>query len=156
LALELGGNDAGIVLPNTAIEPVLDKLFWGYFFPLTVIADATDDMRVVREEQFGPVVPVIKYGAVEDALKRANAIDLGLGGSVWGNDREEVARIAQRLQCGTAWVNQHGTLNPFVAADDPPVRDDAEVVEERHDGSQELLDSATVGRCVDVQHAGAT
>jgi acyl-CoA reductase-like NAD-dependent aldehyde dehydrogenase len=113
LALELGGNDAGIVLPNTAIEPVLDKLFWGYFFPLTVIADATDDMRVVREEQFGPAVPVIKYGAVEDALKRANALDLGLGGSVWGNDREEVARIAQRLQCGTAWVNQHGTLNPF-------------------------------------------
>jgi acyl-CoA reductase-like NAD-dependent aldehyde dehydrogenase len=85
----------------------------GYFFPLTVIADATDEMRVVSEEQFGPVIPVIKYDTVEDALRRANALEVGLGGSVWGNDKEAAAQVAQRLQCGTAWVNQHGTLNPL-------------------------------------------
>lgn len=198
LTLELGGNDAGIVLPNTNLEPLLDNLFWGcflnagqtcaalkrlyvhedqyesvctrfaehvagipigngmdeqtligplsnkmqydkvcglvedarragarilcggepshgpgYLYPLTVIADATDDMRVVREEQFGPVIPVVRYRTVEEALEKANALDVGLGGSVWGDDKEEASRLAQRLECGTAWVNQHGTLNPL-------------------------------------------
>ena len=198
VTLELGGNDAGIVLPGTNIEPLLDKLFWGcfinagqtcaalkrlyvhqdqydeivkkfseyvakipvgngldpqnligpvsnkmqldkvaayvddarargativtggvrpkppgFFYPLTVIADAADDMRVVKEEQFGPVIPIVKYKTVDEAIGRANALDVGLGGSVWGNDPQEAARFASRLECGTAWVNQHGTLHPM-------------------------------------------
>ena len=198
LTLELGGNDAGIILPGTTIEPLLEKLFWGcfinagqtcaalkrlyvhesqyeevvqklaayvskipvgdgasagvligpvsnamqlskvekyvedarargarivtggkrlerkgYFFPLTVIADARDDMRVVSEEQFGPVIPVISYRTVDEAVQRANSLEVGLGGSVWGNDTAEAARVAARLECGTAWVNQHGALHPL-------------------------------------------
>ncbi len=198
VTLELGGNDAGIVLPGTRIEPLLEKLFWGcfinagqtcaalkrlyvhqdqydevvkkfsdyvaripvgngldpknligpvsnkmqldkvagyvddarasgativtggvrpkapgYFYPLTVIAHASDDMRVVKEEQFGPVIPIVKYATVEEAIQRANSLDVGLGGSVWGNDPEEAARYASRLECGTAWVNQHGALHPM-------------------------------------------
>jgi acyl-CoA reductase-like NAD-dependent aldehyde dehydrogenase len=85
----------------------------GYLYPLTVIADATDDMRVVKEEQFGPVIPVISYRTVDEAIARANSLDVGLGGSVWGNDAEEAARYAERLECGTAWVNQHGALHPM-------------------------------------------
>jgi acyl-CoA reductase-like NAD-dependent aldehyde dehydrogenase len=85
----------------------------GYFYPLTVIADATDDMRIVREEQFGTVIPVLKYKTVEEAIARANSLDVGLGGSVWGDDKAEAARFAQQLECGTAWVNQHGALNPM-------------------------------------------
>ncbi|MBV8740520.1 MAG: aldehyde dehydrogenase family protein, partial [Sinobacteraceae bacterium] len=85
----------------------------GYLYPLTVIADATDEMRVVREEQFGPVIPVLRYRSVTEALERANALEVGLGGSVWGNDPEEAARLASQLECGTAWVNQHGTLHPM-------------------------------------------
>src|SRR5215469_6678656 len=198
VTLELGGNDAGIILPGTKIEPLLEKLFWGcflnagqtcaalkrlyvhsdqydevvekfaayvakipvgngldpknligpvsnrmqldkvaayvddardrgarivtggvrpegpgYFYPLTVVADVTDDMRIVKEEQFGPAIPIIKYRSIDEAIARANSLDVGLGGSVWGNDPQEAARYASRLECGTAWVNQHGTLHPL-------------------------------------------
>jgi acyl-CoA reductase-like NAD-dependent aldehyde dehydrogenase len=85
----------------------------GYFYPLTVIANARDDMRVVKEEQFGPVIPLVKYKTVEEAIERANSLEVGLGGSVWGNDPQEAAGYASRLECGTAWVNQHGTLHPM-------------------------------------------
>ena len=198
VTLELGGNDAGIILPGTNIEPLLEKLFWGcfinagqtcaalkrlyvhadqyeevvakfaayvekipvgngldpknligpvsnrmqldkvanyvedarargarivtggarpegpgFFYPLTVVADATDDMRIVKEEQFGPAIPIIKYRSVDEAIQRANALEVGLGGSVWGNDPNEAAKYASRLECGTAWVNQHGALHPL-------------------------------------------
>jgi acyl-CoA reductase-like NAD-dependent aldehyde dehydrogenase len=198
LTLELGGNDAGIVLPNTKIDALLEKLFWGcflnagqtcaalkrlyvhedqyeevvskfaayvqgiplgdgmqavnligpvsnkmqfdkvvalvdaarsqgarivtggvspsppgYLYPLTLIADATDHMRVVREEQFGPVLPILKYRNIDEALERANSLDVGLGGSVWGDDASAAAKVAAKLECGTAWVNQHGVLHPF-------------------------------------------
>jgi acyl-CoA reductase-like NAD-dependent aldehyde dehydrogenase len=200
LTLELGGNDAGIILPGTRIDPLLEKLFWGcflnagqtcaclkrlfvhesqyeevarklaefagkipmgngldpknligpltnaaqrdyvaelvddarskgarvlvggvkptgkgYFYPLTVVADVTDEMRIVKEEQFGPAIPVIKYKTVEEAIARANALDVGLGGSVWGDDLKQAASCARRLECGTAWVNQHGPLHPLAS-----------------------------------------
>lgn len=199
LTLELGGNDAGIILPGTDVAPLLEKLFWGcflnsgqtcaalkrlyvhedqyeevvrqfsdyvagipvgdgldpanligpltnrmqldkvasyvdeartrgarivtggerrdgsgYFYPLTVVADVTDDMQVVKEEQFGPVIPIIKYRTIDEAIERANSVDVGLGGSVWGNDPLEAAALASQLQCGTVWINQHGVVNPMV------------------------------------------
>jgi acyl-CoA reductase-like NAD-dependent aldehyde dehydrogenase len=198
ITLELGGNDAGIILPGTKIEPLLEKLFWGcfinagqtcaalkrlyvhssqyeevvakfadymskipvgngldpknligplnnkmqldkvasyvdearargarivlggvrpkgpgFFYPLTLVADVTDDMLIVKEEQFGTVVPVIKYETVDEAITRANSLNVGLGGSVWGDDPAKAAEIASRLECGTAWVNQHGGLHPM-------------------------------------------
>jgi acyl-CoA reductase-like NAD-dependent aldehyde dehydrogenase len=85
----------------------------GYFYPLTVIADATDQMRVVCEEQFGPAIPILKYKTVDEAIQRANSLAVGLGGSIWGNDTEAAAEYAARLECGTAWVNQHGALHPL-------------------------------------------
>ena len=78
-----------------------------------MVADATDDMRLVKEEQFGPAIPIVKYRTIDEAIERANALDVGLGGSVWGNDAAEAARYAVRLECGTAWVNQHGALHPL-------------------------------------------
>lgn len=198
VTLELGGNDAGIILPGTHIDPLLERLFWGcfinagqtcaalkrlyvhenqyeqvvkafadycaripvgngldprnligpvsnrmqlqkisayvddgrargariviggerakgrgFFYPLTVIADATDDMKVVQEEQFGPAIPVLKYRSIDEAIQRSNALEVGLGGSVWGDDPKTAAGVARRLECGTAWVNQHGTLHPL-------------------------------------------
>lgn len=84
----------------------------GYFYAPTVIADADDGMRVVAEEQFGPLVPVLRYRDVDDAIARANASEAGLGGSVWGADAARAAELAQRLECGTAWVNEHGAVQP--------------------------------------------
>lgn len=199
LTLELGGNDAGIVLPGTDISKLIEPLFWGtfinagqtcsclkrlyvheddvkavgkaladfiagipvgdgmvagtligplsnkmqydkvvgmvedarargarvlaggeptggpgYFYPLTVLADCTEDMDVVRHEQFGPVVPIIAYATLDAAVEAANALDVGLGASVWGNDTGEAAKVARRLQAGTRWVNRHAVLNPMV------------------------------------------
>jgi acyl-CoA reductase-like NAD-dependent aldehyde dehydrogenase len=79
----------------------------GYFFPPTIVADIDDNSRLVREEQFGPIVPVLKFKDIEDALRRANDTRYGLSGSVWSRDPERAAAIAARLEVGTAWVNQH-------------------------------------------------
>lgn len=85
----------------------------GYFYPPTLVADVTDGCRLVDEEQFGPVLPIIRYTDVEDAIKRANAADVGLGGSVWSSDIAKATQIAGRLECGTAWVNGHAELLPY-------------------------------------------
>ncbi|QAY58896.1 aldehyde dehydrogenase family protein [Microbacterium protaetiae] len=83
------------------------------FYPITLVADVTDGVAVVDEEQFGPVLPIIKYSDVEDAISRANRLDVGLGGSVWG-DRDEARKVAARVQAGTVWINSHGGLHPDV------------------------------------------
>lgn len=56
--------------------------------------------------------PVIKYSDIEDAIRRANASPNGLGGSIWSNDLKKAAALAMRLECGTAWVNEHGAIQP--------------------------------------------
>ena len=79
----------------------------GYFIAPTVVADADDGMRLVREEQFGPVLPVLKYKDVDDAVRRANDTRFGLCASVWTEDYERGAEIARRVEAGTVWVNHH-------------------------------------------------
>ena len=84
----------------------------GYFFPVTIVADIDDDARLVKEEPFGPILPVLKFSDVEDALRRANDSSCGLGGSVWSSDVEAATLLASRLECGTAWVNNHAMIQP--------------------------------------------
>ena len=200
LTLELGGNDAGIVLPGTDPQAIAENLFWGAFintgqtcaalkrlyvhdsiyeevvaaladlagkvpmgngldeqnvlgplqnskqfdivsrlvedakahgarivtggspatdlganfYPVTIVADVTDGVALVDEEQFGPALPVIRYTDVEDAIASANGLDAGLGASVWASDRAEARAVATRLQSGTVWINSHGGLHPLV------------------------------------------
>ncbi|HET6672429.1 MAG TPA: aldehyde dehydrogenase family protein [Agromyces sp.] len=200
LTLELGGNDAGIILPGTDVSKVAQDLFWGVFLntgqtcaalkrlyvhdsiydevvdalaalaqampmgrgldegnvlgplqnekqfeivkglvddarargarivtggepapelgPLfyrtTIVADIEDGARLVDEEQFGPVVPVIRYTDVDDAVRRANASTQGLGASVWSSDPDEAAAVALRIEAGTVWINAHGAIHPQV------------------------------------------
>jgi acyl-CoA reductase-like NAD-dependent aldehyde dehydrogenase len=200
LTLELGGNDAGIVLPGTDPAAIAEDLFWGcfintgqtcaalkrlyvhdsvyeevidtlagmadvipmgrgldegnmlgplqnekqfdivrdlvddarergarvvvggeaapelgpLFYRTTVVADIEDGARLVDEEQFGPVIPVIRYSDVDDAVRRANASEQGLGASVWSADVDAAVEVAKRLQAGTVWINGHGGLNPMV------------------------------------------
>ena len=84
----------------------------GYFFPVTIVKDIPEQSRLVQEEPFGPILPVIKYSDVEDALARANAVSVGLGGSVWSSDIPRAQALAARLECGTAWVNNHAMIQP--------------------------------------------
>jgi len=79
----------------------------GYFYEPTVLAGTHDGMRVVDEEQFGPVLPVIPYRDLDEVVERANGSHFGLCGSVWSADPDRATAIAQQLDCGTAWVNTH-------------------------------------------------
>jgi len=200
LTLELGGNDAGIVLPGTDAKAIAQDLFWGafintgqtcaalkrlyvhdsvyddvlealaevatqtpmgpgldesnvlgplqnkdqfeivkglvedakahggrvvtggapaedlgeLFYPITLVADVSDGVALVDEEQFGPVLPIIRYSDVDDAIARANAAEVGLGASVWSDDVERARAVAIRMQAGTVWINSHGGLHPMV------------------------------------------
>jgi acyl-CoA reductase-like NAD-dependent aldehyde dehydrogenase len=84
----------------------------GNFFEPTILSDISDGTRIVDEEQFGPALPVISYRDLDDALDRANATHFGLSGSVWSSDPDRAASVAERLECGTAWVNTHLALAP--------------------------------------------
>ncbi len=84
----------------------------GYFFPPTVVTNIIDGTRLVDEEQFGPIVPVIKYSDVDDAIARANNNPAGLGGSVWSRDVERATELAARLESGSVWVNAHADIQP--------------------------------------------
>ena len=86
----------------------------GYFIPPTLVTDVDDDSRLVSEEQFGPIVPILKFSDPEDALQRANDTRYGLSGSVWTSDPERGKALAQRLEVGTAWVNHHRATSAFV------------------------------------------
>ncbi|OMI35237.1 aldehyde dehydrogenase family protein [Streptomyces sparsogenes] len=83
----------------------------GYFFAPTILADVPPDSPVVTEEQFGPVLPVLPYRSLDEAVERANDTGFGLGGSVWGTDLDRAEAVADRLECGTAWINHHAELS---------------------------------------------
>jgi acyl-CoA reductase-like NAD-dependent aldehyde dehydrogenase len=84
----------------------------GYFYAPTIVGDISDGTRLVDEEQFGPALPVVSYRSLDEAVERANATHFGLSGSVWSSDYERAAEVAGRLECGTAWVNQHLAIVP--------------------------------------------
>ncbi|MFD5922414.1 aldehyde dehydrogenase family protein [Kitasatospora sp. NPDC058201] len=91
----------------------------GYFFAPTILTDVPPDSPVVTEEQFGPVLPVLPYGSLDEAVEAANGTGYGLGGSVWGTDLDRAEAVADRLECGTAWINHHAELSlaqPFAGA----------------------------------------
>ena len=79
----------------------------GYFVQPTIVRDIPDSARLVREEQFGPILPVLRYTDLDDAIARANDTEYGLGGSVWSSDRDRALRVATRINAGTVWVNTH-------------------------------------------------
>ena len=200
ITLELGGNDASIVLPDADVEKVAEQLFWssftnagqicvaakrvyihediydelskaiadyartvkvgdgaqqgtgvgpvqnrkqfervceliqdakdqgyqfllggdvdpsgtGYFVPITILDNPPEDARIVAEEQFGPVMPLMKFSTDEEVIERANASDYGLAGAVWTKDTDRGVRIAEQLETGTVWINEYMHLSPFV------------------------------------------
>ncbi|MCW2381069.1 MULTISPECIES: aldehyde dehydrogenase family protein [unclassified Sphingobium] len=80
----------------------------GYFVMPTVVAGLDDAAPLVREEQFGPVLPVLAFDEIEDVIRRANATEFGLGASVWTADTDGGGAIARQLEAGMVWVNRHG------------------------------------------------
>ena len=87
----------------------------GYWFPTTLVRGVAEGVPLVDEEQFGPVMPILTYSDLDDAVTRANDTDYGLGASVWSPDLDRAAAVAERLEAGSVWVNQH----PVVTATTP-------------------------------------
>ncbi len=86
----------------------------GYFIEPTVVRDITDGSKLVDEEQFGPVMPVIKYSDPAEAIARANASIYGLGGSIWAKDSDKAWSLAEQMESGSVWVNKHADLQPHL------------------------------------------
>lgn len=86
----------------------------GFFYPSTIVAGIENDNPLVAEEQFGPVLPIVKYDSLDQAIEWANALDVALGSSVWSSNEERALEVASRLVAGTTWINSHGTLHPAV------------------------------------------
>lgn len=200
ITLELGGNDASIVLPDADVEKVAEQLFWssfsnagqicvaakrvyihediyddlsraiadyaktvkvgdgseqgtgvgpvqnrkqyervleliqdakdngyrfltggdagdpsgtGYYVPITILDNPPEDARIVAEEQFGPVMPLMKFSTDEEVIERANNSEYGLAGAVWTKDTDRGVKIAEQLETGTVWINEYLHLSPF-------------------------------------------
>lgn len=106
--LEAARRDGKVIAGGT----VLDRE--GFFIAPTIVRDVTDGDRIVDEEQFGPILPVISFADIDDVVARANASEYGLGGSVWGADVSRAAEIAGRIESGQVWVNQHIAIGPHI------------------------------------------
>lgn len=86
----------------------------GYFIAPTIVRDIDDDAPLVREEQFGPVLPVLSYSDIDELIERVNGTEYGLGGTVWGNDIVRANDVAMRVTSGTVWVNQLMAIDPRI------------------------------------------
>lgn len=199
ITLELGGNDASIVLPDADVEKVAEQLFWssfsnagqvciaakriyihediyddlsraiaeyakgvtvgdgsqqgtgvgpiqnkkqfervceliedakdngyqflvggevdpsgsGYYVPITILDNPPEQARIVAEEQFGPVMPLMKFADVDEVIERANNSEYGLAGAVWTKDTDKGIEIAEQLETGTVWINEFMHISPL-------------------------------------------
>lgn len=85
----------------------------GYFIPVTLIDSPPEESRIVQEEQFGPVLPLLKFRNIDDVIARANDSEFGLAGSIWSRDEKIAMDIARRLASGTVFINHTQYLSPF-------------------------------------------
>ena len=85
----------------------------GYYVPITILDNPPEDARIVAEEQFGPVMPLMKFSTTEEAIARANASEYGLAGAVWTGDPDKGVEVAEQLETGTVWVNEFLHISPL-------------------------------------------
>ncbi len=99
---------------KTAVEGKVREGSKGYFVEPCIIDNPAEDSRIVVEEPFGPIVPILKWTSEEDVIERANALKTGLGASVWSKDLGRAERMARQLSAGNVWVNSHFDVAPHV------------------------------------------
>jgi acyl-CoA reductase-like NAD-dependent aldehyde dehydrogenase len=104
--IEIAKRDGKIIAGGEALDRP------GYFIRPTVVRDIEDGSPLVDEEQFGPVLPIVRIKDEEDGLRRANASVYALGGSVWSSNMDRARRVAARMEAGNIWINQHLHLAP--------------------------------------------
>ena len=80
--------------------------------PVTIVDNPPEASRVVQEEAFGPILPMLKFANIDEVIDRANDSEYGLAGAVWSKDIEQAMSIARRMETGTVWINQNLNLRP--------------------------------------------
>jgi betaine-aldehyde dehydrogenase len=103
------GLEGGARLAYGGKRPADPKLANGFFVEPTVFADVTDDMRIAREEIFGPVVSILRWSDENDLISRVNALDVGLTASIWTHDLDRAHRLASKVEAGYVWINGAST-----------------------------------------------
>jgi aldehyde dehydrogenase (NAD+) len=86
----------------------------GYFVPPTVFANVNDDMRIAKEEIFGPVISAIPFTDIDEVIQRGNATTFGLGSGVWTRDVSKAHKMARSIRAGSVWVNCYQAMDPAV------------------------------------------
>lgn len=99
---------------KAALEGSVGEARNGYFITPAIVDNPPEDSRIVVEEPFGPIVPLLKWTDEDDVINRANALRTGLGASVWSKDLARAQRMARRLEAGSVWVNSHFDVDPRV------------------------------------------
>ena len=84
----------------------------GYFLETTIFSDVKDDMKIAREEIFGPVVCAIKFSDTDEVIKMANDTSYGLAAGIWTKDQERAERVAGQIDAGTVYVNHYRSVDP--------------------------------------------
>ncbi|WP_336962619.1 aldehyde dehydrogenase family protein [Sphingobium aquiterrae] len=111
--LELGPQEGARLVTggHRVTGGALDK---GYYVAPTVFADVTDDMRIAREEIFGPVSCILPFDGFDEVITRANATRFGLAGGVWTRDINKAMAAVKRIRAGSVWVNHYFAMDPAV------------------------------------------
>lgn len=86
----------------------------GFFINPTIVSDISDGSRLVDEEQFGPILPLVRYSDLDQVVDAINAGPNGLAGSVWSSDIERAKSVAYRIHTGTMWINHHLDFGPHI------------------------------------------
>ncbi|KAM5364084.1 hypothetical protein ACJZ2D_011701 [Fusarium nematophilum] len=102
-----GNLELALGEPETAKAPGK-----GYFLNPIIVDNPPEDSRVVKEEPFGPIFPVLRWDTEDDVIQRANDTDMGLGASIWTRDSEQAERLSRRIEAGNIWINSHLAIQP--------------------------------------------
>jgi acyl-CoA reductase-like NAD-dependent aldehyde dehydrogenase len=107
--VDVGRKEGARVVAGGERQPVNGK---GWFMQATVLEGVKNTMRVAQEEIFGPVMSVIRFDGVDDAVAQANAVDFGLAAGVWTQNVKKAHAVARRIRAGTVWVNTYNMYDP--------------------------------------------